>query len=223
MAGLGSPWAGVRASLLRPLSSTLLLLPLPELCKSFNKNSPVKNFVARPAIADWLTSIGLLILSRSAFAAEETLQPLRGPHGELGPGFWEKNGFLVLAAICGGLGVLVLLVGWLRRPVPLVAVPPEVAARTALAGLRGRPEDAALAGEVSRIFRRYLVFAFALPPMELTTTELVRALSKSSGGNPSLVESIADFLRRCDRMEIRAIGAGVGAEIGGHRGRPRWN
>jgi len=48
----------------------------------------------------------------------------------------------------------------LRRPAPVVVPAPESVARRALAALRDRPEEAALVGEVSRIFRRYLQFAF---------------------------------------------------------------
>ena len=75
-------------------------------------------------------------------------------------------------------------------------------ARRALLSLRSRPEDAALVGEVSRIFRRYLTFAFALPPVELTTTELARELQSRAAGNPALAGSISDFLRRCDEWKF---------------------
>ncbi len=147
-------------------------------------------------------SVGSLLCSGTAFAAEEPLPPLLPPHGELGPTFWEGNRWTIGLSALILLGAITLLVALLKRPTSVVAASPEVAARKALAGLRARPEDAALVGEVSRIFRRYLVFAFALPPEELTTTELTRALQTRARDNPELAGSINDFLRRYDEWKF---------------------
>ena len=52
--------------------------------------------------------------------------------------------------------------------------------------------------EVSRIFRRYIVFAFNLPPDELTTAELSRTLQSLPQAEPALAAEIGEFLRQCD-------------------------
>jgi len=80
--------------------------------------------------------------------------------------------------------------------------PPDVLARSALEALRGRPEDIALVAEVSGIFRHYVIAAFNLPPDELTTAELHRALQSHPQASAELVAEIIEFLSRCDEYKF---------------------
>ena len=129
----------------------------------------------------------------------DAIPPLRPPHPELPPSFWERYGLWVIL-----LGVLLLvLIGvivWLlTRSRPPVPVPPQEQARRALEPLRQKREDGALLSQVSQILRHYIVAAFNLPPEELTTTEFGRAIASEGRLGPELSTAISDFLRLCDR------------------------
>jgi hypothetical protein len=135
------------------------------------------------------------------FAASAPAQPHSGllpPRGEIGPTFWEQHAWLViLVAFFIVLALTALLIVF-TRPNQNEIVPPEIAARRALQARLNRPADGTLIMEVSRIFRRYLVFAFNLPPDELTTAELSHALQSLPQVEPALAAEIGDFLRQCD-------------------------
>jgi len=148
-----------------------------------------------------LLALGFSLVAGSVMGEANAFPQLQGPHGNWGD-VLEEHGWEVLICAVVVLGAGLLLWALLRRPAPVVVPAPESVARRALAALRDRPEEAALVGEVSRIFRRYLQFAFALPPEELTTTELARALQTHAQGNSLLAGSIGDFLRRCDEWKF---------------------
>jgi hypothetical protein len=147
--------------------------------------------------AVWLGSISSL-----ARAADGGLPPLQPPHGELPPTFWEQHGWAVILAALAALALLVSLVLWLRRPKPVVVVPPEVLARRDLEALRGKEENGDLLVKVSGILRHYVTFACGLPPGEVTTTELCQAVGTHPRFKPELASAIADFLRQCDERKF---------------------
>ena len=146
-----------------------------------------------------LVFLGILA---AAHAQSLKLPKLRPPHGEIGPTFWEQHHWQVITPAVAVLLLGTLLILWLRRPKPVVVVPPEIVARRSLEGLRGRPEDAPLTVEVSHIIRNYLISVFMLPPDELTTAEVLRALQARPQIDPGLVKSIGTFLRRCDELKF---------------------
>jgi hypothetical protein len=138
----------------------------------------------------------LLFISNAALA-----QPHSGlfpPRDEINPTFWEQHALLVILVTFFIVLALTALLILLTRPKQNEIIVPEVAARRALQALQNRPADGALIMEVSRIFRRYVVFAFNLPPDELTTAELSRALQSLPQAEPALVTAIGDFLHQCD-------------------------
>ena len=147
-------------------------------------------------------SLGLCVcLSLILHPASALAQPHSGllpPRGEISPTFWEQHAWLVILITFFIVLALTALLILLTRPKQNEIVPPEIAARRALQARLNRPADGVLIMEVSRIFRRYLVFSFNLPPDELTTAELNRALQSLPSAEPALAAEIGDFLRRCD-------------------------
>ncbi len=144
-----------------------------------------------------LLSFGLLA-NGCLPALAQPIPSLRPPRDEINPTFWEQHGLLIIIAAVVLLVTVATLLFLLLRPRKKLAEPPEVAARRSLTALRGRIADGALLMEVSQIFRHYVVFAFDLPPQELTTVELCATLPSSRKAEPGLVAAIGDFLRVCD-------------------------
>src|ERR1044071_3810304 len=112
------------------------------------------------------------------------IPPLRPPHGEIPPTFFEQHSSLVVVS---GLGLLALLcagVFFVRRTRPHVTVPPEVQARATLESIRNNAETGAVLSTVSRSLRRYLI-----------------------AGNhsivPELAGEISDLLQRGDERKFR--------------------
>jgi Domain of unknown function (DUF4381) len=149
-----------------------------------------------------------MLAARRLFAAEtnllaaDAIPPLRPPHAEIPPTFWEQNGLWIVI-----VGVLVLaLVGavawFLTRPKPPVVVPPEVQARQALEPLRQQPDDGVLLSRVSQILRHYVAAAFDLPPGELTTAEFCHTIASHAGIGPDLSAALSEFLRQCDQRKF---------------------
>ena len=144
----------------------------------------------------------LSFASNPALAAEEPIPALRPPRAELRPSFWQQHGWWVAVAAIILLGAVAVWLRWRRRSPPVPVTPPDVLARSALEALRGRPEDIALVAEVSGIFRHYVIAAFNLPPDELTTAELHRALQSHPQASAELVAEIIEFLSRCDEYKF---------------------
>ena len=154
-----------------------------------------------------LTALPLLTTQPSFAAAtnaagQDQIAPLRPPHAELPPTFWEHYGLwvvllggLLLAIVCAAIWLLI-------RPRPPVVVPPQLQARQALEPLRRQPEDGALLSRVSQILRRYVAAAFVLPPEELTTAEFCRVVAGHGQIGPELAAALSDFLRQCDQRKF---------------------
>lgn len=132
---------------------------------------------------------------------------LRPPHAELPPTVWEQYGTsLVIGSI-----LLLVVVGvalWLLlRPKPSVPVPIEILSRKELEALHQRTEDGQVLSQVSRVLRRYVAGAFALPPDELTTAEFCQVIARHENIGPDLAERVGDFLRNSDELKFAPSGS----------------
>jgi hypothetical protein len=137
-------------------------------------------------------------LLSAATDANDEIPPLRPPHAEIPPSFWDQYSFWVILAAILVIALAGVAVWLLTRPKPPVMVPPEVVARIALEQLRHQPEDGLLLSRVSQILRHYIVTAFGMPPGELTTAEFCRAIASHEQVGPALAAALSDFLRLCD-------------------------
>ena len=153
----------------------------------------------------------LLVFSAwQAFAqgSGNALPPLAPAFPEMTPSFWELH----QTAILIGVAVLLALVSvilWLAlRTKPQPVPPPELVASRALDKLEHQPEDGMVLSEVSRILRRYVLAAFALPGGELTTAEFYTVLAQTRAINLDLGESISRFLRDCDELKFAPVKSG---------------
>jgi hypothetical protein len=144
----------------------------------------------------------LALAPATLLAATNEIPPLRPPRGEITVPTGNERGWLVVVAIVVLLAIVALCLKWLVRSRPGRKVPPEIAACQALERLRERPEDAALAVEVSGIVRTYLRSALKLPPEELTTAELEEALREYAALDGDLVVATIEFLRYCDQVKF---------------------
>jgi hypothetical protein len=144
-----------------------------------------------------LVQCAALIL-RPSVAHAQPLPVLRPPRDEISQTFWEQHGWPVIIAAFLIVLFLAALLVLLTRPKRARPEPPEVWARRNLTALQGRAEDGAALMEVSRAFRRYVMFAYNLPPEELTTAELNKMLQSNSKAEATLAMAIGDFLRQCD-------------------------
>jgi hypothetical protein len=143
----------------------------------------------------------------------DAIPTLGPPRGEIAPAFWEQYGVWVIIAGALLLGVIGVVVWWLRRPGPAVVVPPSVEARQALEPLRPQAEDGQLLSRVSQILRRYVSTACGLPPGEMTTADFCRAIADQDWLGPDLSSALGDFLRKCDECKFApaAPAAALGA------------
>lgn len=151
-----------------------------------------------------LGAIGIFLCSGAVTlrAQQIPLPKLRPPHDEIGPTYWEQHHWPLIIGGIALLFVIALAIVWSRRTKPIAVTPPEVLARNSLARLRGQPQDPPLVVEVSRIVRNYLVSVFMLPPDELTTTELLRAMKSRSQIDESTTAAVSAFLRQCDEWKF---------------------
>jgi hypothetical protein len=134
--------------------------------------------------------------------APDAIPPLRPPHAEIPPTFWEQHGLWVILFGVLLLALVCAAVWFLTRPKPPVIVPPEVQARQALEPLRQQPEDGALLSRVSQIVRHYVAAAFDLPPGELTTAEFCRTIAGHGLIGPELSAALSEFLHQCDQRKF---------------------
>jgi hypothetical protein len=134
--------------------------------------------------------------------APDAIPPLRPPHAEIPPTFWEQHGLWVVIVGLLLLALVGVVVWFLTRPKPPVVVPPDYQARQALEPLRRQPEDGALLSRVSQILRHYVAAAFGLPSGELTTAEFCQAIAGHAEIGPELSTALSDFLRQCDQCKF---------------------
>jgi len=143
-----------------------------------------------------------LSLSAASPAPTDDIPPLRPPHAEILPGFWEQYGLWVTIFGLLLLALLAAAAWFLTRPGPPVVVPPEVQARAVLEPLRQQPEDGALLSRVSQVLRHYVAAAFDLPAGELTTSEFCRAIDGHARIGPEISAAVSEFLRQCDQRKF---------------------
>jgi hypothetical protein len=150
--------------------------------------------------------VGIRVLCSSPLVAcaqiTNDIPPLRPPHAEILPTFWEQH---ATSASLVGFALLALAgiaIWFARRPRPPVIVPPEVQARNELELLRDLPESGAVLSQVSQAVRRYFGAAFALPPGELTTTDFCKIIASNDQIGPNLATATGDFLRHCDERKF---------------------
>jgi hypothetical protein len=134
--------------------------------------------------------------------ALDEIPPLRPPHAELPPTFWEQHGLSVVLFGALWLVLVCAAVWFLFRRKPPAVMPPEVEAVQALEPLRQQAEDGVVLSRVSQILRRYVAAAFHLPPGELTTTDFSRAIARQGQVGPELSAALTEFLRQCDQRKF---------------------
>ncbi|HEY9171623.1 MAG TPA: DUF4381 family protein [Verrucomicrobiae bacterium] len=145
----------------------------------------------------------LLLVALAAHAQRTNdIPPLRPPHPELPPRFWEQHGSWIVLLTCLLLALAAYAVWRWRRPKPLVIVPIEVQTRQELERLRSEPENGRTLSLVSRCVRRYVAVAFRLPVGEFTTAEFCRAVACQPEIGPELTEALCNFLRQCDERKF---------------------
>ena len=153
------------------------------------------------AAALWLLSPALPLLAADP-QSPDAIPPLRPPHSEIPPSFWEQHGVWVIVFGVLLLALVCVTVWFLTRSKPPVVVPPDVQARLALEPLRQQPEDGALLSRVSQILRHYVAAAFDLPSGELTTAEFCRAIDGHAQIGPELSAALSEFLRESDQRKF---------------------
>ena len=131
-----------------------------------------------------------------------SLPALIPAYGELPPTFWELHQQTIIVLSFAGLAVMFLFLRTWLKPRPPVVLPPEVAARQALAALASRREDGKLLSEVSQILRRYVSTTLAWPSGEMTTAEFSAALGVHEKVGAELAAALTRFLRECDEQKF---------------------
>ena len=165
----------------------------------------VSAFIRPPGVGLRILAFGLwLVAAQPVLAATnapglDEIPPLRPPHAEIPPTFWDQYGLWVILSGVLLLALVCAAAWFLTRPKPPVVVPPHVQARQALEPLRQQPEDGVLLSRVSQVLRHYVVAAFELPPGELTTAEFCSAISGHAQIGPDLSAALSGFLRLCDQ------------------------
>jgi hypothetical protein len=165
--------------------------------------STPNNFLGRrtAAFAFFVTAI-FQLPGASSIEPSEGTPKLAPPHAEIPPGFWERDGLLVLLGVMVLTALLLALTWWLRRPRPPVIIPIEVQVRQELESLARQPQTGSTISAMSRQLRRYIVGAFDLPPQEWTTAELNRLMTVHAGIGPELASAMSQFLRDCDEQKF---------------------
>jgi hypothetical protein len=161
-----------------------------------------------------LLALPLTLSAATNLLEPDEIPPLRPPRAELPPTFWEQHGVTVAAGIVVFLGLLTILIWYLRRPVPPVIVPPATLARRELETLRPQPENGAVLSRVSQIVRHYLAAAFGMGTGELTTSEFCGALAAQERIGPELAGAVGDFLRRCDDHKFKPASQAPAGPLG---------
>lgn len=146
------------------------------------------------------------LLAATDAAREDDLFRLSPPHAELPPSFWEQYGTWFVIAALFLLALVAAVLWFILRPKPSIPVPIEVSSRKELEALRQRKEDGQVLSQISRVLRRYVVGAFALPPDELTTSEFCRVIADHEKIGPDLAARVGEFLRQCDELKFAPPG-----------------
>ena len=156
-----------------------------------------------------LTSAAVMtvFIARPAFAqSTNDVPPLQPALPEIPPTIWDQHNVLIVVS---GFLVLVLLavaLWWLLQPKPAIPLAIEIQTRRELEALRQHVEDGQTLSEITRCLRRYISFAFGLPPLELTTREFCQTILINEKIGPELSSHFAEFLLRCDEQKFAPSG-----------------
>ncbi len=137
--------------------------------------------------------------------AEEQIPPLRPPKPELPPGWWEQNGFWVLAAVVVLLTLSAAIGLICLRLKKTVVAEPARRAHQELEPLVGKPEDGLVLTRASQAVKGYYQSAFSLAQGELTTTEFCNVVNADTHIGRELGSALQDFLRRCDQRKFAPV------------------
>ncbi len=161
----------------------------------------------------WLTASALVYPATNPFAPDE-IPPLSPPLPEMAPTLWAQYGWLLWILV----PLLLVLVGaivWLavRPGKPPVLPTPAAQAQVTLRALLSQPETGAVLSQVSQALRRYLINAFWLSPLEMTTHDFCILVGGSGKIGPVLASSVAEFLQTLDqrRFAPAAVRSPLGA------------
>lgn len=147
---------------------------------------------------------GAILLAARVQAQDDTneIPQIKPPHAALPPTFWDLHGTIIIVVGVVLLALVGLVVWVLTRPNPPVVIPPEVAAREALAQLPATATEGERLSLVSQIVRHYVQRAFELSTVELNTTEFCRVVAEHAAIGPELAAALAAFLRDSDRRKF---------------------
>jgi hypothetical protein len=146
-----------------------------------------------------LLSVGLSLAFGTNVNGPSQLRP---EHGELAFSGGAQNAIFILLGTALVIAAVGLGIALLMRTKPAAITSKDDLVRRALENLRGRAEDDALVVEVSRIVRGYVIYAFGLPPGELTSAEIARALGSLTPPRQELFGTITNFLQQCDEKKF---------------------
>ncbi len=108
----------------------------------------------RPKRLRHVAGVGIRILCGSSLIAcaqsTNDIPPLRPPHAEIPPTFWEQHTTSVGLVSFALFALIGVAIWWATRPKPPVIIPPEVQARGDLESLRKLPEDGRVLSKVSQ-------------------------------------------------------------------------
>ena len=153
-----------------------------------------------------LSGLGTRVLYRTPLAGysqiTNDIPPLRPPHAEIPPTFWEQHTTGVALLGFALLALIGITIRYAARSKPPGIVSPGVQVRGELETLSKVPEDGLVLSKVSQAVRRYFGVAFALPPGERTTAEFCQAIAANDRVGSDLAVAASDFLRRCDECKF---------------------
>lgn len=154
-----------------------------------------------------LTATIFLFATRPASAqSSNDIPPLQPALPEIPPTLWEQHSVLIVVFGVLMVGIFAVAILWLLQPKPAIPVAIGIQTRRELEALQQRVEDGRTLSEITRCLRRYIVFAFGLPPLELTTREFCRTILTNEKIGPELSSHFVEFLLRCDEQKFAPSG-----------------
>lgn len=143
--------------------------------------------------------VSYLLLPFAVIAAETSdLPQLIPPYGEIPPTFWQQHHTAVIVAGVVFLASVILILNFALRPAKPIIIPPDAAARLALAKLQNLPEDGQTLSATTQILRHYTARTFGIVNGELTTAEFCAAINRNEQLGNDLASALAGFLHECD-------------------------
>ena len=150
----------------------------------------------------YVIQVLFLIPFLASAQATNDIPPLQPALPEIPPTLWEQHNVLIVVSGVLVLALLAAALWWLLQPKPAMPVAIEIQTRRELESLRQHVEDGRTLSEITRCLHRYIVFAFGLPPLELTTREFCRTILTNEKIGPELSSHFAEFLLRCDERKF---------------------